>query len=88
VAGLYGIGVHRENDRDRRCRGFGGLHEYGTSRDDEIYPEPNEVARKLWNLSGVALSPAGLDQNVLAFDPASPRQFFPDDLPQPELRDV
>ena len=67
---------------------FAACHEYRAPGDDDVHPEPHQVGRELRKPSGVALGPAGLDQDVPVLDPAALPQLFPEALPQANLRRV
>src|SRR5262245_5907502 len=88
MAGADGIRMHREDDRYRRCRRFGAPHVYGAPRDDDVDPEPDQLAREFWDPSGIPLGPAGLDQHVLTLDPAAVAQLLPEAIPQTSFRGV
>src|SRR5258706_6884919 len=68
-AGSFRIRMHCEDDGNRGCGLFQGLHKYRAPRHDQVHIESNQVGREFWEPSVVALMPAGLDQKILSLNP-------------------
>src|SRR5262249_60249682 len=76
------------DDGDRGRRRLRRLGVDRAARHDDVYLEPDQLGRELWKPRGVALGPAGLDQNVLAFDPATACELQPEGFPDTSLPPV
>ena len=69
-AGADRVARRREHDRDDRCRLLCREDCGGSSRDNDIDLEPDELGRDLGEALGASLRPAILDRDGATLDPA------------------
>src|SRR4051794_31405286 len=68
---LDGVFANAENDRNGRCRSFGGVRGHAPGRDDHGHLAADQIIHQAWQTIVFALHPMVLDRQILTFEVAS-----------------